>query len=131
MVVRTPLAFAAILVGGLLFAGCARQARPPEDGRAPARQVGMASWYGDYHHGKTTANGEKFDKNAFTAAHPKLRFGTCVRVRHLDNGREVQIRINDRGPYAKGRIIDVSEAAAVKLGMREAGVAKVELLPCR
>ncbi len=131
MVFRRQLAFVTFALGAFLLAGCVRQARPTEDGRAPARQVGMASWYGDYHHGKTTANGENFDKNAFTAAHPKLRFGTCVRVKHLDNGREVQVRINDRGPYARGRIIDVSEAAAVKLGMREAGVAKVELLPCR
>ncbi len=91
----------------------------------------MASWYGGFFHGRTTANGEKFDKNALTAAHRTRRFGSCVRVLNLGNGRSVEVRINDRGPYAKKRVIDVSEAAARALDFIESGVAKVELWPCK
>jgi rare lipoprotein A len=122
-----------LAAGGLLAlaGGCSRQAAPDPRLAPPPPQQGIASWYGAAHHGKLTANGERFDKEAFTAAHPRLRFGTCVRVRHLGNGREVQVRINDRGPYAGGRIIDLSEAAARQLQMVEKGVARVELLPCR
>lgn len=112
-----------------LVAGCARQPRRT-GGSAAVEGTGMASWYGGKFHGRLTANGERYNKEAMTAAHRRLKFGTCVRVRNLGNGREVQVRINDRGPYAKGRLIDVSEAAARKLGFIEQGVAKVQLLPC-
>lgn len=114
----------------LLFASaCARQARPGPGGRfEPTR--GIASYYGPGLHGNLTANGERFDKNAMTAAHRTLRFNTCVTVKNLGNGREVDVRINDRGPYAKGRLIDVSEAAARRLDFIEKGVAKVEIRPC-
>lgn len=113
----------------VLAAGCARQPRQSR-GSAQVEGVGMASWYGGKFHGRLTANGERFNKEAMTAAHRRLPFGTCVQVRNLGNGREVEVRINDRGPYAKGRLIDVSEAAARKLGFIDQGVAKVELQPC-
>jgi rare lipoprotein A len=91
---------------------------------------GIASFYGPGLHGRPTANGERFNQNAMTAAHRKLSFGTCVRVVNLTNGRQVRVRVNDRGPYVEGRIIDVSRAAAVKLDMLEKGVARVRLYRC-
>ena len=92
---------------------------------AEAKSCGKASWYGPGFHGRTTANGEKYNQNALTAAHKGLKFGTKVRVTNQRNGKSVTLRINDRGPFVKGRIIDVSKAAAGKLGMRNAGVAPV------
>lgn len=90
--------------------------------------TGKASWYGGKFHGRKTASGERFNKNALTAAHRKLPFGSKVRVTHLGNQKSVVVRINDRGPFGnKGRIIDLSEAAAVRLGMKNAGVARVKL----
>lgn len=94
---------------------------------ASEAETGEASWYGPGFHGRRTANGEIFDKEAKTAAHRTLPFGTLVRVRNLDNGREVVVRINDRGPFARGRILDLSEAAARVLGMVESGTARVRL----
>lgn len=88
---------------------------------------GQASWYGPGFHGRRTANGEIYNQNAFTAAHKTLRFGTRVRVTNLNNGRSVVVRINDRGPYARGRIIDVSAAAANSLRMVSSGVAPVRV----
>lgn len=88
---------------------------------------GNASWYGGRFHGRLTASGETYDKYALTAAHKTLPFGTIVRVRSLTLGREVDVRINDRGPFAPGRVIDLSRAAAEALGLMEAGVAKVSL----
>ena len=88
---------------------------------------GEASWYGPGFHGRLTANGERYNQNAMTAAHRRLRFGTRVRVTNLNNGRSVVVRINDRGPYAKGRVIDVSAAAARSLGMIKSGVAPVRV----
>lgn len=91
-------------------------------------QTGMATWYGGGHHGGPTASGERFNKNAMTAAHRTLPMGTRVRVTNQRNGRSVIVRINDRGPFGnKRRIIDVSEAAARKLGMIEAGVVPVRV----
>jgi len=88
---------------------------------------GNASFYGAAFQGRKTANGESFDASALTAAHRTLPFGTLLRVTNLENGREVVVRINDRGPYAKARILDLSEAAARKLGMIERGAAPVRL----
>jgi rare lipoprotein A len=93
---------------------------------------GTASWYGPRFHGRRTASGERYNQQAFTAAHRTLPFGTLVRVRSLVNGREVEVRITDRGPYALGaagrnRIIDVSRAAAVELDMVGLGVKEVAL----
>ena len=93
-----------------------------------ASQLGRASWYGGRYHGRKTASGERFDQNALTAAHRTLPFGSVVRVKNLKNGRSVEVRINDRGPFGrKTRIIDVSRAAATDLRMRKAGVVEVEI----
>lgn len=95
----------------------------------PARvQTGMASWYGGELHGSRTASGERFNKNALTAAHRTLPLGTRVRVTNTRNGKSVIVRINDRGPFGKRkRIIDVSEAAARRLGMIDAGIVPVRI----
>lgn len=91
-------------------------------------QYGKASWYGRYHHGKPTATGEPFNMHAMTAAHKKLPFHTRVRVTRLSNKKKsVVVRINDRGPYSRGRIIDLSKKAARKLKMLKAGVVKVRV----
>ncbi|QIG52593.1 septal ring lytic transglycosylase RlpA family protein [Nordella sp. HKS 07] len=84
----------------------------------------MASYYKS---GKRTANGETFDPNGYTAAHRSLKFGTRVRVTNLLNGRSVIVRINDRGPFVRGRIIDLAYAAAKAVGLHDSGVAKVEV----
>ncbi len=89
---------------------------------------GQASWYGPGFHGRKTANGERYDQRAMTAAHKTLPFGSLVRVRSLVNGKEVDVRINDRGPFIGGRVIDVSRAAAEALGMMGVGVKPVLLL---
>ncbi|MFC1688344.1 septal ring lytic transglycosylase RlpA family protein [Pseudomonadota bacterium] len=88
---------------------------------------GVASYYADSLDGNKTASGEPYDKNAMTAAHRTLPFGTQVKVTNLSNQKEVTVRINDRGPHAKGRIIDVSGAAAKKLGLMDSGTAKVRI----
>ncbi len=90
-------------------------------------ETGRASWYGEAHQGRPTASGEPFDMNAFTAAHPTLPFGTRLRVVNLDNDREVDVRVNDRGPSVPGRIIDLSYAAARALGAVGAGIIAVRL----
>lgn len=90
-------------------------------------EQGVASWYGLPFHGRRTASGERFDMNALTAAHPSLPFGTRVKVRSLVNGREVTVRINDRGPFTAGRIIDLSHAAARAIGLLGPGVKRVAL----
>ena len=90
-------------------------------------QTGLASWYGKSFHRRLTANGERFDMRAMTAAHRTLPFDTIVRVTNLDNGRAVKVRINDRGPFVKGRIIDLSAKAARELDITEYGVAKVRV----
>ncbi len=88
---------------------------------------GIASWYGKEFHGKLAANGEVFDMTAYTAAHRKLPLGSIVRVINLENGKSVQVRINDRGPYVTGRMLDLSRAAARELGMVEAGTTAVQI----
>jgi rare lipoprotein A len=88
---------------------------------------GIASWYGPNFHGKLTANGETYNQYGLTAAHPVLPIGTRILVENLDNGRRVWLRINDRGPYAKGRILDLSRLAAERLGMIELGTAPVRI----
>ncbi len=90
-------------------------------------QSGVASWYGDPFHGRKTASGEIFDKNGFTAAHLLLPFGTMVLVRNRLNGLEVRVRITDRGPFVADRIIDLSEAAGIAIGLDKTGTAGVEL----
>lgn len=88
---------------------------------------GIASWYGEQFHGKQAANGELFDMMALTAAHRTLPLGSMVRVVNLTNGKHVRVRINDRGPYVNGRILDLSQAAAVKLGMVQNGISVIQL----
>ena len=90
-------------------------------------RTGMASWYGPGFHGKRTANGEVYDMDALTAAHPTLPMPSRVRVTNLENGRSIVLRINDRGPFAKGRIIDVSRRAARELGFLSQGVTRVRV----
>lgn len=90
-------------------------------------QRGEASWYGPGFHGRKTASGERFNQHGLTAAHRKLPLGTKAKVTNLDNGRSVEVKINDRGPYVRGRIIDLSKAAAERLGMKEAGTSPVRL----
>jgi rare lipoprotein A len=102
-------------------------ALPPPARGVVAVYEGKASWYGREQQGHLTANGERFDMRALTAAHRTLRMNTRVRVVNLRNGREVIVRINDRGPYARGRIIDVSRAAAERLDMLDAGVVPVRV----
>lgn len=90
-------------------------------------QTGVASWYGEPYHGRPTASGEIYNQWALTAAHPTLPFGTIVRVRNEKNRREVDVRINDRGPFVRGRIIDLSREAAGRLGMINDGVVPVRV----
>lgn len=129
----------------LLFAfGCAVSRPAPSKDRLPGYKVlgtwyyplksaegynqkGTASWYGPDFHGKKTANGETYNMHALTAAHTILPLGTRVRVRNLDNGREVVVRINDRGPFVKHRIIDLSYSAAKAIDMQSRGTARVKV----
>ena len=90
-------------------------------------EEGMASYYADALNGNATASGEPYNKDDMTAAHRTLEFGTLVKVTNIDNGKSVTVRINDRGPHTKARIIDVSGAAAAKLGLLDSGTAKVSL----
>jgi rare lipoprotein A (peptidoglycan hydrolase) len=127
-----------ILIGTLTLTGCTSD-RSGEQGKqtsqdkgTPAakpthKEFGEASWYGPGFHGKETANGETFDQNTMTAAHPSLPLGTKAQVTNLGNGKKVEVRINDRGPYADDRVIDVSRAAATKLGMKAEGTAEVKI----
>jgi rare lipoprotein A len=109
----------------LATAGCATgTAAPPAPSQA-LTQTGRASWYGEPHHGRRTASGERFDMHALTAAHPTLPFGTRLRVVNLDNDRSVEVRVNDRGPAVAGRILDLSYAAARALRAVEAGIIRV------
>lgn len=96
---------------------------------AVSLQEGYASWYGGKFHGRKTASGEIFDTNEFTAAHRTLPFGTLVKVTNMANGLSVIVRINDRGPFVEGRIIDLSRAAAAKIGMAGSGIAHVRIEP--
>lgn len=97
------------------------------DADLPSFQQGKGSWYGPGFHQRRTANGELYDMNAMTAAHKTLPFGTMVLVKSPTTGKSVVVRINDRGPYAKGRVIDLSRAAAAKLGVHNKGTYSVVL----
>lgn len=108
------------LVLGL--AGC-----PAAPARAEPPEVGVASWYGPRHHGRRTANGARFDMHALTAAHRSLPFGTVIRVTNLRNRRTVSATVTDRGPYLRGRIIDLSAGAAKAIGMERQGLAVVRI----
>lgn len=104
----------------------AEEETPTSEG-PKVQQVGNASWYGPAQEGRETASGEPFDPNALTAAHPTLPLGTKAVVTNMETGKSVTVRINDRGPYAKGRKIDLSHAAAQQIGMGKKGVARVKI----
>lgn len=105
-------------------------AKIPEPSQPTMIQTGLASWYGPRFHNKLTASGEVFDQDDLTAAHRTLPWGTRVKVTNLTNGKSVDVRINDRGPFVKGRIIDLSRAAARELDMVEQGITNVRLECC-
>ena len=90
-------------------------------------QTGIASWYGDYFHGRLTANGEYYDMNSLSAAHKTLPLPSYLRVTNLENGKSIIVRLNDRGPYVGDRIIDLSKRAAIELGMLKQGTANVRV----
>ena len=110
-----------------VLAACSSNPEPPTSVSSGWTEKGEASWYGPGFDGKQTASGEVYDMEAMTAAHRQLPFGTRVNVRNLDNGRETVVRVNDRGPFAHGRIIDLSKAGARAIGMLGTGVAEVQL----
>jgi rare lipoprotein A len=127
----------AAVLGAVLLAlatggGCRRRKAPPRPPPVPAVagavESGVASWYGYPYHGRLAANGEVYDMEQLTAAHRTLPFGTLVRVDNLDNGRAVEVRITDRGPFIDGRIIDLSRAAARAIGMIGPGTAAVRIV---
>ena len=127
------------LSGVFMSAGCLHRHRPPRVSRrapapapptAPLQQgeEGIASWYGHPYHGRRTANGEVYNMYAISAAHRTLPFGTQVRVHNLENSQEVMVRINDRGPFVEGRIIDLSYAAAQAIRMPGTALVRLEIL---
>ena len=133
MYLRFSLALALV---ALLLAGCGhkkharRTPPPPAPSAAPQpghTETGMASWYGHPYHGRRAANGEIYDMEKLTAAHRTLPFDTWLRVGNLDNSKTVEVRINDRGPFVEGRIIDLSHAAARAIDMLGPGIARVRL----
>jgi len=121
----------------LAAASCHRPAGPPAAAPAPGDRAatarpteGLASYYSSHLDGRRTASGERYDPTSYTAAHPTAPFGTCLRVTRLDDGRHVDVRVNDRGPFTAGRVIDLSRAAARELGILRAGLAHVRVEPC-
>ncbi len=119
---------AIVLVLGLAACASLREEVRFAPGEVPQYdRVGVASWYGPGFQGRKTASGARFNMNALTAAHRSLPFGTRVKVTNVKNGRSVVVTINDRGPFTRGRIIDLSKAAAGRLGILKQGVAKVRV----
>jgi rare lipoprotein A len=112
-------------LAALLAAACAH-APPPREEVLPG-EVGLASFYGGEFQGRRTASGSRYDQRAFTCAHPSAPFGTRLRVTDLETGRSVVVTVNDRGPFAPGRIVDLSLAAARHLGIVRRGVARVRI----
>jgi rare lipoprotein A len=118
------------VLAGLTLAGCAKKhhtAAAPAPPRIVNGETGLASWYGHPYHGRPAADGEIYDMEKLTAAHRTLPFGTWVRVVNLTNDKTVDVRITDRGPFVENRIIDLSHAAAVAIGLIGPGVARVRL----
>ena len=125
------LVLISLLVTLLFVAGCAGTGPMirggSDSGRDRSEVVGFASFYGSEFHGRRTASGERYDQDELSAAHRTLPFGTRVRLTNLKNGRTVVVRVTDRGPFRRGRIVDVSKRAARELGFIRAGVARVRL----
>ncbi|QOY86099.1 septal ring lytic transglycosylase RlpA family protein [Paludibaculum fermentans] len=114
----------------LALAGCSRHKHTARTPAAPApgwSEIGIASWYGNPYHGRPTSSGEIYDMEQMTAAHRTLPFGAIVRVTNLTNNKKIEVRINDRGPFAAGRIVDISRAAARNINMIGPGTARVRL----
>ncbi len=118
---------AGLLAAAALSSACARRPVPGQPVRAGYSEKGEASWYGPTFHGRTTANGERYNMLDFTAAHRSLPFNSLVRVTNLENNRQLVVRINDRGPFVRGRIIDLSYTCAKVLGITGQGVMRVQL----
>lgn len=129
----TKLVLSGLLAGGL--AACTQAEAEPQERPAPRaaapQQHGQASYYGPQFTGRRTASGERFDPNSNVAAHRTLPLGTVARVTNLQNGRSEVVRIADRGPFIRGRIVDLSPRTAERLGMRHQGIAPVALTPLR
>ncbi|KGE77937.1 septal ring lytic transglycosylase RlpA family protein [Halomonas salina] len=124
-----PRGFRRLVQVGLVawMLGAAGASLAHEDQQGTSIQKGVASYYSDYFQGRTTASGDAFDQRELTAAHRTLPFGTKVLVTRPDNGRQVEVMINDRGPFVSGRVIDLSKSAARALGMLHRGTARVQL----
>lgn len=118
-----------MLLAAVLLSACGgrRAPAPVPVARIGATEEGIASWYGDPYHGRRAANGEVYDMDRMTAAHPSLPFETWVRVRSLVNNKHTEVRIIDRGPFVKGRVIDLSRAAAREIDLIRNGTAKVRI----
>jgi rare lipoprotein A len=121
-----PSTFFAVIVG-LSLAACSWVPKGDVQLDVGIKDRGVASWYGEPFHGRQAANGEVFDMEALTAAHRTMPLGSVVRVMNLTNGKHLYVRITDRGPYEKGRILDLSRGAAVQLGMELKGLALVQV----
>ena len=124
--IRQAILWTATLTG-MLFGACSWVPKGDAQFDVGIKDRGVASWYGEQFHGKQAANGEIFNMEALTAAHRTMPLGSVVRVVNLSNGRHIHVRITDRGPYVNGRILDLSHAAAVQLGMEHGGLAYVQL----
>jgi rare lipoprotein A len=143
---RTWMLWGVMLAAGLSLAACATPRAPASMGvykvgkpyqvggvwytprvQPDYDEVGLASWYGQAHQGNPTANGERFDARAISAAHTTLPLPSLVEVTNLENGRRLVVRVNDRGPFVAGRIIDLSQAAARELGFEGRGVVRVRV----
>ncbi|UAW97896.1 septal ring lytic transglycosylase RlpA family protein [Halopseudomonas nanhaiensis] len=122
--------FLTALLIGLPLTAIAGSGSPPDELEQAYSKMGNASYYSSRLHGRKTASGELYDQTALTAAHPDLPFDTIVCVTNTRNGQSVSVRINDRGPYTGGRIIDLSRRAARELGMINAGSARVRVESC-
>jgi rare lipoprotein A len=125
--IRPQMAVALLVLAAFAVGLAPTSAFGPKRYHEGETEKGDASWYGADFQGKATADGETFDKNQMTAAHRHLPFNSIVRVTNLNNGISIEVRINDRGPYEDGRIIDVSEAAADILQMKKSGIIPVEI----
>jgi rare lipoprotein A len=123
---RVPLSLA-VICASVLAVSCGKKVKTAKPPRIGSTESGIASWYGHPYHGRRAANGEVYDMEKLTAAHRTLPFSTWVRVQNLSNNRTVEVRIQDRGPFVNGRIIDLSRAAARQIEMIGPGTAKVRL----